>query len=131
MKKIISVLVFGVVLLSPTPVLAKGGVSSGGRSSAGSSGRSSSGSSRPSTPKPTTPKSTPKAAAKPTPVKTPKTPAYKPVTKPYTNSAGQRVVYHDSSNWIIWYLLFFSHNGETREKCYDSQHKQIDCKAKK
>lgn len=112
-------------------LMGKGSVSTG-RSSISSSrsysrpSTSTRSSTRSSAPKTSTPKST----APKTPPK-PKEPT--PVKKQYTNTKNETVVYRDGGiNWFQQYFLFgWLWHHDTDEKCFDANHKQIDCKEKK
>jgi hypothetical protein len=84
---------------------------------------------RNSTPKPTTTKaSAPKGTSS-------RTTSPRPLSerRQFTNQHGQHVVYRDNGmNWFHTWLLFgWLTHDESKDKCYDKDHKQISCEAKK
>ena len=91
---------------------------------------------RSSTPKTTTPKTTtPKTTTpKQSTPKKPVTPKGKlDTSKQFKNSAGQTVVYRQSSigwvsTWLFFGWLWYNHDND---KCFDADHKEIVCEAKK
>lgn len=59
---------------------------------------------------------------------TPKAPG-RSVT-PFKNSSGQTVAYRDTGMnfFTTWFLFGWLWHNDNSDKCYDANHKQIDCK---